>query len=325
MQSTLEPIDPEALDRVLSRVTKPARYIGGEWNSIVRDWGDVELKFVLVYPDLYEIGMSNLGQAILYELLNERPEVLMERAFAVWPDMAAALREAGLPIYSLETKRPLKAFDIIGFSLGYEQTYTNVLEVLDLAGLALRAADRGPDDPLVIAGGTCALNPEPMARFIDLFVLGEAEEVILELFDLYRAHRREHAGSDWKQSFLRRAARIRGIYVPSLYEAAYHPDGRLKDIWALEPSAPKLIERRMVRRMPPYPLKPVVPYVELIHDRVGIELFRGCTRGCRYCQAGMIYRPVRERTKEQVLDMADTLLRNTGYEQLSLVSLASGD
>src|SRR5262245_27387578 len=233
------PIDLERLDRVLGTVSKPARYIGGEWNCVVRDWDAVDLKFVLVYPDLYEIGMSNLGQAILYELLNARPEVLMERALAVWPDMAAALRAADLPLYSLETKRPLRAFDIIGFSLGYEQTFTNVLECLDLAGLAVCAADRTPQDPLVIAGGTCALNPEPMAKFIDLFVLGEAEEVILELFDLYRAHRREHCGPDWKESFLRRAAKLRGIYVPTLYDVTYNLDGTLKDIWARYPEAPK--------------------------------------------------------------------------------------
>src|SRR5262245_53145885 len=249
----------------------------------------------------------------------------MERTFAVWPDMAAGLGAADLPLYSLESTRPLRAFDIIGFSLGYEQTFTNVLECLDLAGLAVCAADRTPEDPLVIAGGTCALNPEPMAKFIDLFVLGEAEEVIIELFDLYRAHRTEHPGPDWKKSFLRRAAKLRGIYVPTLYDVTYNPDGTLKDIWARYPEAPKTVERRMVKRMPPYPLKPIVPYVELIHDRVGIELFRGCTRGCRYCQAGMIYRPVRERTKDEVLAMAETLFRNTGYEQLSLVSLASGD
>ena len=310
----------ERLERILPTVEKPGRYVGGEWNSVVKDWGDVETRVALCYPDLYEIGMSNMGLAILYDLVNRRPDMLAERAYAPWPDMAAAMRRARIPLYSLETRHPLAEFDVVGFTLQYELNYTNVLEMLDLAGIPLHSGERDERWPLVIAGGSSNYNPEPLADFFDLFVIGEGEEVLFELLEL--VHRLRGSG---RADLLRAAARIPGIYVPSLYRVAYNLDGTVAEIQPAEPGVPERVLKRIVACLPPAVTRPVVPYLELVHDRAVVEIQRGCTEGCRFCQAGMIYRPVRERRPEEVMDAVDELLRNTGYDEVGLLSLASSD
>ncbi|HLB13140.1 MAG TPA: TIGR03960 family B12-binding radical SAM protein [Dehalococcoidia bacterium] len=311
------------LDRILPHVTRPARYTGGEWNSVLKDWDSTEVRLALVFPDLYEVGMSNMGLSILYELINAQPYVLAERAYTPWPDMEAALRRAGLPLYSLESRHPLSQFDIIGFSLGYELTYTNVLKTLDLAGVPLLASQRGEGHPLVMAGGTCTLNPEPVADFFDLFVIGEGEEVALELLEAYRDWKASGRGG--KQDFLERAAAISGVYVPSFYSVTYRGDGTVEALRPAAPAAAERVTRRWLKKLPPPPVRPIVPFVEIIHDRAAIEVQRGCSRGCRFCLAGVVYRPPRERPVEEVLAAADEILRNTGYGELSLLSLSAGD
>ena len=311
------------LDGVLHRVTKAARYTGGEWNSVVKDWESTEIRVVISYPDLYEIGMSNLGLAIIYDLLNRQPDVLAERVFAPWVDMEAEMRREGISLFSLESKRPIEDFDIFGFSLGYELTYSNVLNLLDLAGIPVVAAERGDSLPLVIAGGNCAFNPEPVAEFIDLFVVGEGEEVVLELMDVFRRWKREGAGR--KQELLREAAQIPGIYVPSFYKVDYQSDGTVASVRPVVAEAKPVIERRIVDKLPPTLTRPIVPYLQVVHDRAAIEIKRGCHQGCRFCQAGMIYRPVRERTQEEVVKAVDELVRNCGYDEISLLSLSTSD
>ena len=311
-------------DNILHQVIKPARYTGGEWNSIVKDWSKTPIKVALSYPDLYEVGMSNMALPILYELLNRQPDVLAERVFAPWVDMAEIMRARGIPLFSLESKHPLKDFDVIGFSLGYELTYTNVLNMLDLAQIPVRASDRDDSHPIVIAGGSCALNPEPMADFIDFFVIGDGEEVLLEVVNSLRDWKRQGKGAPKKELF-RQVAAIPGIYVPSLYQVAYQDGGLFKSIAPTVAEASPTIQRRIVPKLPPPMTKPVVPYIEVIHDRGAIEIQRGCSRGCRFCQAGNIYRPVRERPQEEVLQAAGELIANCGYNELSLVSLSTSD
>ena len=311
------------LNSLLPRVTRPARYTGGEWNSITKDWDAIDVKIALLYPDVYEIGMSNLGLAILYELVNRQPKALAERVYAPWIDMEAEMRKAAIPLFGLESRHPLKDFDIIGLSLGYELTYTNVLNMLDLAGIPLLASQRDDSQPLIIAGGSCALSAEPMAEFIDLFVLGDGEEVLLELLETFRGWKLK--GSRRKQELLRELACIPGIYVPSLYHVDYHDDGTVSVITPIAPQTNQIIKRRVVTKLPPALTRPVVPFIETVHDRAAIEIQRGCTRGCRFCQAGIIYRPLRERAREEVLEAAYELLKNCGYSELSLLSLSTSD
>jgi radical SAM family uncharacterized protein len=312
-------ITQQVLDGILPEVAKPARYTGHEWNSVVKDWDQVEVKVALAYPDTYEVGMSNLGLMILYDVLNQEEGILAERAYAPWVDMEEAMRCAGVPLYSLESRRPLADFDIIGFSLQYELNYTNVLNMLDLAGLLPLAAERDDEAPLIIGGGSCAYNVEPMADFFDLFVIGEGEEVLLELVRAYRRVR------GTKAHFLREAARIEGIYVPSLYGVRYHDNGTVAAVEPLVPEIRTRIRKRVVETLPPAPTRLVVPHIEVIHDRAMIEIQRGCTQGCRFCQAGFIYRPLRERPLEEVLETVEDIVQETGYEEVALVSLSSAD
>ncbi len=307
-------------NEILHQVNRPGRYTGGEWNSIIKDWDKTAIKIALSYPDTYEIGMSNMAVPILYELLNSQPDVLAQRVYTPWVDMEAAMRQRKIPLFSLESRRPLKDFDIIGFSLGYELTYTNVLNMLDLAQLPVLASDRNDSHPLIIAGGSCSLNPEPMSDFIDVFFIGDGEEVLLEFLDAYREYR-----DKGKKQLLHRLASISGIYVPALYHVEYQPDGLAISITPTIPEAGSRIERRIVNTLPPPPTRPVVPYLEVIHDRGAIEIQRGCSRGCRFCQAGMTYRPVRERPQEEVLQAAGELINNCGYDEISLVSLNTTD
>lgn len=312
-----------ALERILPKVTRPARYTGCEWNSIVKDWDQVAVKVALAYPDIYEVGLPNLGLMILYDILNRQDDILAERVYAPWMDMEEAMRQAGLPLFSLESRRPLADFDIVGFSLPYELDYTNVLNMLDLAGIPPLATERGGGDPLVIGGGSGTYNPEPLADFFDLFVIGEGEEVLLELVKAYGGWKKEGGGG--RGVFLRRAALIDSIYVPGLYEVTYHPDGTVASIEPLIPEARPTITKRMVAPLPPAPTRLIVPYIEAVHDRAMIEIQRGCTQGCRFCQAGVIYRPRRERPPEEVLTTVDEILQGTGYDEIALVSLSSTD
>ncbi len=312
----------ERLERILLSVEKPGRYVGGELNQVTKDWNQVKTRVALVFPDIYDIGLSNLGLAILYDALNRRPDVLAERAYAPWTDMEACLRRLELPLYALESKRPLAEFDILGFSLPYETLYTNVLNILYLAQLPLYAAQRTAEHPLIIAGGHAAYNPEPMAAFIDAFAIGEGEEVIHEIVDQVQ---------QWKDNglsrpeLLQRLAQISGVYVPALYTTRYHPDGTVAAIEKSEASAPLSVVKRIAAELPPPLTHFIVPSIKLVHNRVPIEIMRGCTRGCRYCHAGMVNRPVRERPVEEILSAIEEALDHTGFEEVALLSLSSSD
>lgn len=315
------------IDNILPRVEKPARYLGTEWNSVHKEWDNTLVRMVFAFPDLYEVGMSHLGLAILYGLVNGQDGMLLERVFAPAPDLEIILRQEGLPLFSLESYRPLSDFDVIGFTLQYELTYTTILNMLDLAGIPLLARERGQEHPLIIGGGPCACNPEPLAPFFDCFVLGDGEEVLLKLLELVGEFKGSPNGRVDREEFLRRAAELPGIYVPSFYEVLYQEDGTLKEMRPKLAGVPEKVKKAVVADLDTayFPSRPIVPYLEVVHDRLMLEVMRGCTRGCRFCQAGAIYRPVRERDIKVLLRQAAELLRTTGYEEVSLTSLSSAD
>ncbi len=321
------------LDRILLQVQKPGRYVGGELNSVLKDWDKVQTKVALVFPDIYDIGVSNVGLKILYDQINQRDDALAERAYAPWLDMEALMREHQIPMYALESKRPLMDFDLIGFTLPYETLYTNALNILDLAGIPLHSADRDETHPLIIAGGHSATNPEPMHAFIDAFVIGEGEEVIHDIINAIQRvkSQKSKVGEDLRpltfdrEAILLELAKIPGVYVPRFYETTYLEDGTVAHTQPIIPEAPKTVNKRIVAKLLPPPIKFIVPNIEVVHNRVSIEIMRGCTRGCRFCQAGMITRPVRERSVEEIVDAADAAVRATGFEELALMSLSSSD
>lgn len=314
----------EQIDSLLDRVQKPARYMGGEMNCVLKDPNSVDIRYAFAFPDVYEVGMSHLGSRILYDIINKREDALCERVFMPWVDMADLMRQEGVPLFSLETRSPIGGFDMLGVTLQYEMSYTNILEMLDLAGIPLRSEDRTWDHPIVIAGGPCAFNPEPLYAFIDAFSIGDGEISTLETIDVVKQCKQEGVS---REECLRRLSRLHGVYVPSLYRASYNEDGTLASFEPTEEGVPRTVVKNMIANIDTaaYPESIIVPFMEIVHDRINIEVLRGCTRGCRFCQAGMIYRPVRERSVEHLLELAQKLVDSTGYEEITLSSLSTGD
>ena len=311
-------------DEILMTVEKPARYIGGEVNAVMKDKDQVDIRFAMCFPDVYEIGMSHLGIQILYDMFNRREDTWCERVYSPWPDLHKVLKEKQIPLFALESQDPVKKFDFLGITIQYEMCYTNILQILDLSGIPLSAEDRTMEDPFVIGGGPCTYNPEPLAEFFDLFYIGEGETQYFALLDLYKEWK--NSGKS-RQDFLKAAAQIPGIYVPSLYEVTYAENGTIAEMKPICPEAPEKVKKQIVMDVTNtfYPEKPVVPYMKATQDRVVLEIQRGCIRGCRFCQAGMLYRPTRERDLEMLKKSAYAMLKNTGYEEISLSSLSSSD
>ena len=313
----------DTLHRILTRVQKPARYVGGEYNEIIKDKADVDVRVAFCFPDTYEIGMSNIGMRILYGVMNDMPRVWCERVFAPWGDMELAMRENAILLYALESKDPVRCFDLIAFTLGYEMCYSNVLNMLELAGVPLLASERSGLENIVFAGGVCAVNPEPLADFIDFFSLGEGEESTVEIVECYRTAKKEH----WsKARFLKAVSAIEGVYVPSFYEHSYNPDGTIAAITPLE-GAPQTVRKRIVQNMDTayWPEKQIVPSTEIVHDRSNLEVFRGCIRGCRFCQAGFCYRPVRSKSADALYAQAVQSLEDSGHSEITMASLSTSD
>ncbi|MCX0393247.1 TIGR03960 family B12-binding radical SAM protein [Clostridium perfringens] len=310
-------------DDILYRVEKPSRYVGGELNEVIKDPKEVDIRFGFCFPDVYEVGMSHLGSRILYHVLNQRKDTYCERVYAPWPDMEKLMREHNIPLYALETKDPINEFNFLAFTLQYEMSYTNILNMLNMGGIPLRASERTEKDPLVIAGGPCAYNPEPLYDIVDIFQLGEGEEGLNDLLDLYQKHKDNFN----KEAYLREASHIPSVYIPSLYDVTYNEDGTIKEFIPKYDDVPKKVKKRIINNFDQvdFPESLIVPYSEIVHDRVVLELFRGCTNGCRFCQAGMIYRPVREKSRKTLLDQARKMLKATGYDEVSLVSLSTCD
>lgn len=311
-------------DKLLVQVEKPGRYIGKEWNSVHKDLKDINIRFAFCFPDVYEVGMSHLGMRILYHLLNEQEDIYCERVFAPWLDMEELMRKENIKLFSLETRDYIKDFDFVGFTLQYEMGYSNIINMLDLAGIPKLSAQRREGDPFVVAGGPCAYNPEPLADIVDFFMLGEGEEQMLEVMDVYR---------QWKtrglkrEEFLDMVSAVPGVYVPVFYDVKYNEDGTIESIKPSKEGIPSKVKKRIIKDLNNayFPDKIIVPYIDIVHDRIMLEIFRGCTRGCRFCQAGMIYRPVRERTVEELVSIAEKLVESSGYEEISLSSLSTGD
>ena len=311
-------------DEILLSIEKPARYIGGEVNSVMKDKEKVDIRFAMCFPDVYEIGISHLGIQILYDMFNRREDTWCERVYSPWLDLSKVLKEKKIPLFALESQDPVRDFDFLGITIKFEMCYTNILQILDLSRIPLHAADRTEEDPIVIGGGPCAYNPEPLAEFFDIFYIGEGEAVYDELLDTYKEWKKSGAS---RKDFLRQAARIEGLYVPQFYDVTYHSDGTIESFAPNDPSAPERVRKQVVMDVTDasYPMKPVVPYIKATQDRVVLEIQRGCIRGCRFCQAGMIYRPTRERSVETLKEYARTMLKNTGHEEISLSSLSSSD
>ena len=311
-------------DNILLKIDKPARYIGNEVNAVIKDKTSVDIRFAMCFPDVYEVGMSHLGIQILYDMFNKMDDVWCERVYSPWVDLDAVMREKKIPLFALESQDPIKEMDFLGITLLYEMCYTNVLQILDLSGIPFDAAERTDDDPIVIGGGPCSYNPEPIYRFFDIFYIGEGEVAYRKLFDLYKECKAKGAG---RKEFLIEASKVSGIYVPQFYEAHYNEDGTLKSFEPVRDDVPETVQRQLVMDFEnaPYPTKPVVPFIQAVQDRIVLEIQRGCIRGCRFCQAGMIYRPLREKPVEHVKELAESLIKDTGYDEISLSSLSSSD
>ncbi len=312
------------IDQLLVRVQKPTRYIGTEFNSVHKKPEEMAIRFAFCFPDVYEVGMSHLGMKILYHLLNREEDIYCERVFAPWVDMEEEMRKEGVPLFSLETTSPVADFDFVGFTLQYEMSFSNIINMLDLAGISLYSSERKEDDPFICCGGPCAYNPEPLADFVDFFMLGEGEEVMLEVMEAYRKWKASGAP---RRAFLESLLSVPGVYVPCFYDVTYKEDGTIESFTPNHPSAPKTITKRIIHDLDKviYPDNFIVPFMEIVHDRMMLEVFRGCIRGCRFCQAGMVYRPVREKSAKTLFSCAQKLIDSTGYEELSISSLSTSD